>query len=122
MADNNENDHDENRSTVGDWQEENLLIEKDSDTRRGEDERKLSQEESRPQSKRKNKDEKASKPTGSAQNDIERKETKNKEQSSSAGTMYLTVLLAEKRSFTVKVSSVPVPWSSRLSVVLLTVT
>lgn len=105
VADNNEND--ENR-TVGDGQEENL-IEKDSDTRRGEDERKPSQEESCSQSKWKNKEKKASKGTGSAQNDTERKETENKERSSSAGTMYLTVLLVGITSFTVRVSSISVP-------------
>ena len=102
MADNKENG--ENR-TVGDGQEENL-IKKDSDTRRGEDERKLSQEESCSQSKRKNKEKEASKGTGSVQNDTERKETKNKERSSSAGTVYLTVLLEEITSFTIKVSSI----------------
>ena len=66
MADDKENN--ENRSTVGDGQEENLLIEKDSETRRGEDEGKPSEEESRSQS-------------------TERKETKNKEPSSSAGKL-----------------------------------
>ena len=66
MADDKENN--ENKSTAGDGQEENLLIEKDSETRRGELEGNPSEEESRSQS-------------------TECKETKNKEPSSSAGKL-----------------------------------
>lgn len=83
MADNNSSYED--RSTVGVGQNEIFLNEKDSVTRLGEDESKPSQEESRSKSNGKNKENKASKETGSAQNNTERKDTKNRQRSSSEG-------------------------------------
>jgi len=85
MIDNN--DSYKERSTAGDGPKEIFLNENaDVDTTLGEDKSKPSNAESSSQSKRKKtKKEKASKGTDSAQNNTEKKETKNEEQTSSEG-------------------------------------
>lgn len=84
VADNN--DSYEDRSTVGDGQNEIPLNEKDVDTRLREDESKPSNAEFSSQSKgEKEKKNKSSKGTGSAQSNAKGEEVKKEEQNSSEG-------------------------------------